>query len=219
MNQSEFGFNSFTLKWIAIITMVIDHVGYVLFPEQIAFRIVGRIAFPIFCFLLVEGFVHTKNVQKYMVRLLIFAFISEIPFDLAFSGKWFYFGYQNVFWTLFLGMLMLFLISKAGNEKIWTFIIAAGICTAAFLMQCDYSAGGIAIIFILYYFKDRPLIKYIVLALILIFGFGGIEAAGLIAIIPMLLYNGRRGPSMKYFFYLFYPCHLAVLVLISIAAG
>lgn len=219
MNQSEFGFNSFTLKWIAIITMVADHVGYVLFPEQVAFRIVGRIAFPIFCFLLVEGFGHTKNVRKYMIRLLIFAFISEIPFDLAFSGKWFYFGYQNVFWTLFLGMLMLFLISKAGDKKIWIFIIAAAVCTAAYLIKCDYDAGGIAIIFILYYLKDRPLVKYIVFALILILGFGGIEIAGLITIIPMFLYNGRRGPSVKYFFYWFYPCHLAVLFLISVAVG
>ncbi len=217
MSQVKFGFNNFTLKWIAIITMAIDHIGYVLFPQQIAFRVVGRIAFPIFCFLLVEGFSKTRDVKKYMIRLLVFAFISEIPFDLAFSGEWFYFGYQNVFWTLFLGMLLLFLISKTGNRKIWIFVLAAVICAAAFLINCDYGAGGIAIIFILYYLKDQPVLKYIIFSLILIFGFGGIEIVAVITIIPMLLYNGRRGPSMKYFFYLFYPCHLAVLYCISLA--
>ena len=101
--------DSFQLKWIAIITMLIDHVGAIFFPGNLVFRYVGRIAFPIFCFQLVEGFFHTRNIEKYMLRLGIFAIISEIPYDLAFRGNILDFEHQNVFFTLFLGILMLYL--------------------------------------------------------------------------------------------------------------
>ena len=80
------GLNSFQLKCIAVITMIIDHTGAVLFPGELMFRYIGRISFPIFCFLLTEGFFHTKDVRKYMLRLGIFAVVSEIPYDLAFRG-------------------------------------------------------------------------------------------------------------------------------------
>ena len=80
------GLSTFQLKWIAIITMLIDHIGAVLFPYELGYRIIGRIAFPIFCFLIVEGFSHTRDVRRYMVRLGIFALISELPYDLAFHG-------------------------------------------------------------------------------------------------------------------------------------
>lgn len=129
------GFSGSTIKLIAIIAMFIDHTaatilermmmraGYMLatinagamadwiaghkllFIPYIVMRMIGRFGFPIFCFLLVEGFVHTHNRKKYALRLFLFALISEIPFDFAFRGEWFFSGYQNVFFTLFLGML------------------------------------------------------------------------------------------------------------------
>lgn len=129
------GFTGSTIKLIAIIAMLIDHTaavilermmmreGYMLamsntdlMPSWIAghrllyfsymtMRLIGRFGFPIFCFLLVEGFLHTHNRIKYALRLFLFALVSEIPFDFAFRGKWFYTGYQNVFFTLFLGLL------------------------------------------------------------------------------------------------------------------
>ena len=85
------GINTFTLKCIAIISMLIDHIGMVLFPEQLIFRMIGRLAFPIFAYVLVEGFFYTKNINKYLLRLGVFAIVSEVPFDLAYSGKWFSF--------------------------------------------------------------------------------------------------------------------------------
>ena len=97
------GLNSFQLKCIAIVTMLIDHIGAIIFPTQMGFRIIGRFSFPIFCFLLVEGFHHTKDVKKYMIRLGIFALISEIPYDLAFRNVFLEFERQNVFFTLLLG--------------------------------------------------------------------------------------------------------------------
>ena len=98
------GINSFQLKWIAVITMIIDHTGAVLFPDDMVFRYIGRIAFPIFCFLLVEGFFHTRDVRKYMLRLGLFALISEIPYDLAFRDTVLEFEHQNVFFALLLGV-------------------------------------------------------------------------------------------------------------------
>ena len=107
-----FGLSSFALKCIALITMIIDHVGAILYPEARVLRIIGRIAFPIYAFLVAEGFYHTKNVKKYMLRLLLFALVSEIPFDLALTGQILEFGHQNVFFTLFAGLLLMELYSR-----------------------------------------------------------------------------------------------------------
>ena len=82
--QEIFGLNGFVLKCIAMVCMLIDHTGAVLFPQYRILRIIGRIAFPIYCFLLVEGAMHTRDIRKYELRLLGFALVSEIPFDLAF---------------------------------------------------------------------------------------------------------------------------------------
>ena len=214
MNYKFGVFTGNMLKWIAIITMVIDHMGAILFPQYQILRIIGRLAFPLFAFLLVEGYVHTSNLKKYLGRLLLFALIAEIPFDIAMYSQAFYWGHQNVFWTLFLGLLVLYLIDRL-PEKWMGLIAGIAIMVVAHLITTDYGAGGIIVIFALYYFRAKPLIKYIVMAAVFILVFGGIQILGLIVIIPMLLYNGQRGKySMKYFFYLFYPCHLIVLQLL-----
>lgn len=93
--------NAFHLKILAIVTMLIDHIGMIFFPNVMLFRIVGRVAFIIFAFLLVEGTQHTGNFEKYLLRLLLWAFLSEIPYDFARSGSYFYWEEQNIFWTLF----------------------------------------------------------------------------------------------------------------------
>lgn len=207
--------NGNMLKWIAIITMAIDHTAHVLVPtmllEYTVMRYIGRLAFPIFCFLLVEGFLHTSNVKKYLTRMLIFALVAEIPFDLALSGQAFYWWYQNVFWTLFLGLLVMYLIKRFPAK--WMILVAGlGGMLVAHLLNTDYGAGGVLLIFVFYYLKERELLKYIIMALLMIIGYGGSQIFSLIAIIPMLLYNGERGKfSMKWFFYAFYPAHLMVL--------
>ena len=215
--------NSFTLKWIAIFTMAVDHIGAVLFPNIIQFRCVGRIAFPIFIFLLVEGFFHTKNIRKYILRMLVFCFISEIPFDLAFYGTFFNWKHQNVFFTLTIGLIMLALIQ---NRKNWhQFGIVLLCMLGAYLLSTDYSAGGILLIYMFYLFRntdaDSPdyirkfLCKAAGLGAVSLFAFGAIECFSLFAMIPVFFYNRKRGPSLKSFFYIFYPAHLLVLYLIS----
>ena len=115
------------LKWIALITMLIDHIAatmmqYFDIVEQLfnidtefiynVMRGIGRISFPIFCFCIVEGFIHTRNIKKYLIRLFIFAVITEPIYDLAFFGIPLYLGYQNVLWTFLIAILMLMAIKK-----------------------------------------------------------------------------------------------------------
>lgn len=225
--------NGFVLKLIAIVTMLIDHIGAVLFPYEMLFRYIGRIAFPIFVFLIVEGFYHTRNVRKYELRLLLFAFLSEIPFDLAFNGAVLEFHSQNVFFTLFLGLLLLDMIQKVEKKGIWEFILLIGFMALAYIMMTDYDAGGVLLIYVFYKAREKNIIKIIGLAAISLFVFGLIECFSLLAFIPILLYNGQRGfgfrresggramtfsaTVMKYVFYIFYPAHLLLLHFIDAA--
>lgn len=213
--------NSFQLKWIAIITMVIDHVGAVLFPHHMMFRVIGRIAFPIFCFLLVEGFFYTRDIYRYLMRLGVFAVLSEIPYDLAFHGRVLEVGGQNVFFTLFLGVLLMYLMEKNRNNgslpvrSMYVLLIM----WAASVFRTDYSYRGILLILIYYLLHDRKELKIPVGAAWNIFFYMNIrnlaripvQYFGAFASVPIALYNGERGPKIRYFFYLFYPCHLLIL--------
>lgn len=211
--QERFGLNGFTLKCIAMICMFIDHTGAVLFPQYMILRIIGRLAFPIYCFLLAEGAVHTGDIRKYGLRLFLFALISEVPFDLAFFGR-IYWEHQNVFFTLFLGVAAIGLIKSAKNEI--TIILAAigGIFLADWL-NTDYGGFGIVLILSYYFLHEKKLLRHVAMAAenILLRGLG-VQAYASFAALPMMLYNGRRGPSLKYFFYVFYPAHLLILYLI-----
>ncbi|MDD3361658.1 MAG: TraX family protein [Hespellia sp.] len=223
-------FSGGTLKLIAIVTMLIDHIGaailyYSVYTEAgislyYATRRIGRIAFPIFCFLLVEGFLHTHDVKKYATRLGIFCLLSEVPFDLALTGNensvWMH---QNVFWTLLIALLVLVGLRLIENKipvtaSAWQGIltvlcIAAG-CTLAYLMHTDYDYKGVLAICILYLLRAHRGRQVIAGALCFLW-----EPWALIGFIPILLYNGKRGMSVKYFFYLFYPVHLLLLYLIA----
>lgn len=210
--------NSFQLKWIAIITMVIDHVGAVLFPHYMTFRVIGRIAFPIFCFLLVEGFFHTRDIYRYLMRLGAFAVLSEIPYDLAFHGRVLEIEGQNVFFTLFLGVLLMYLMEKNRNVPIRIVYVLLTMWAAS-VFHTDYSYRGILLILIYYLLRDKKELKASVGAAWNILLYMDIrnlaripvQYFGAFASVPIALYNGERGPKIKYFFYLFYPCHLLVL--------
>ena len=207
-------FNSFQLKWIAVLTMAVDHVGAVLFPQYLIFRYIGRISFPIFCFLLIEGFFHTRNIEKYMVRLGIFALISEIPYNLAFSNMLLDTSKQNVFFTLFLGVAMMYILEKSGSP--WLKIIWVSLFSwMSILLRCDYTYKGILLIGIYYYLRDNWNIKAVLGSGWNFFWGNTIQFYGAFATIPICMYNGERGKSMKYFFYAFYPVHLLVLYVIS----
>lgn len=201
----------------AIQAVLATDAGLKWFAADQVLRTVGRIAFPIFCFLLVEGFLHTKDWKKYAARLLAFALISEVPFDMAVFGAWFNPEYQNVFFTLFVGLLVLEGYRRFESSQIKQILVMLAGCVAAFLLRCDYNVFGIVLIVILYLFRNNR--KYRTLA-------GGLMAAlessscfcaAALAFIPIHLYNGTRGKlRLKYLFYWFYPVHLLILYAIRI---
>lgn len=208
--------------------MLIDHIGLVFFPEVGVFRYIGRLAFPIFCFLLVEGFYHTSNVKKYMGRLLLFAVISEYPFDLMVNRAGFYMEDQNIFFTLFLGLVAIYLMHLVDLKypmeffikSIVNILIAIVFCTIANLLKTDYNVIGVFYIVIFYLYRGRHLFIFLCLEIITIYFYGGIYVQGHMikqnfagfAVLFTALYNGERGPKIKYLFYIFYPLHILVLV-------
>lgn len=215
------------LKLIAAISMLIDHTGDVLFPGQLWLRYIGRLAFPIYCFLLVEGFFHTGDLGKYMGRLLLFGVISEVPFDLAFYEVIFTFRHQNVFWTLFLGLAAVALMNKARFDNIYLDIfvralIAVPFCVIAQLIHSDYRWVGVGLIASMYLFRDFEILRLGSGAFFLVPAFtNSIEYFGLLSYLPVHYYNGKRGFShgragkiLKWIFYIFYPAHLLILAFI-----
>lgn len=206
--------SSFQLKCVAIITMVIDHVGAVLFPEQIILRCIGRVSFPIFCFLLVEGYFHTRDVHKYMIRLGIFALISEIPYDLAFRNTLLEFTRQNVFFTLLAGVVMMYAIRRTNQAGIKIIYLMLAMW-AAQMLGSDYGAKGILLIGLYYFLRDNSRAKIILGALWNFTWSSSVQGYGAMASLPIMLYNGKKGKSMKYIFYVFYPVHLLILYFIS----
>ena len=201
-------------------------------------RYIGRMAFPIYCFLLVEGFLHTRNVAKYAGRLALFALISEIPFDLAIEGKWWSYSYNNVFFTLALGLLAIWALSyvekfyEFWKEKEWEIILgrimvlsAALIIIVGFgafaemVIRSDYGLGGIIAIVVLYLLRGQKMIAFTASVLFLTVITGEIEILAMAMIYPIMKYDGSRGKNMKFVFYAFYPAHLLVLALICVALG
>ena len=229
-------FSGSTLKMIALVIMFIDHIGAVIVQRTMAMegfnhdfwsslywpiRYVGRLAFPIFCFLLVEGFVHTSNVKKYLKGMLLFALISEIPFNLGIAGTLFSLEYQNVFWELALGimaMLSLEMIEKKKSNywiqvvlRIAVIIVFAGI---AEVLNFDYGMYGIISIVALYAFREKRLMQLLIGAVSFYW-----EPVAPLAFLLIALYNGKRGRNIKYAFYIFYPTHLLILYAIARIIG
>lgn len=319
-----------TLKLIAIFTMLIDHTAAtildkllakkmqgldtndlqavldfynenkVLYTTDMVMRLIGRIAFPIFCFLLVEGFIHTRNKKKYMLRLALFALISEIPFDLAFYNKVLEFTHQNVFFTLLIAFSVMMgfqFISEKASDKKWLPLLAvtgailtgcavtyyiygtlqsvnvattqltgkeAGdmntsviIFAACFLiavtlviyyirikrtslqtasvrfadlavliigmavaqvLNTDYSAFGVLTIAVMYGLR-RNRIKSMLGGCITLTIMSMFEFTAFFALIPIYLYNGKRGLKLKFVFYAFYPVHILLLYFICYFMG
>ena len=208
------GLNTFSLKCIAIASMLIDHMGAVLFPYSTWMRIVGRLAFPIFAYLLVEGFVYTRDVKKYLIRLGIFALISEIPFDLAFFGNVVAMKHQNVFFELFLGILVLYLMLKTTDQAQRVMIVIPALLISDWLCL-DYGSWGLLMILAYYVCREKKLLKLaLIVAINLLMGNSQVYAG--LAVLIIALHNRELGPKMKLFFYAFYPAHLLILFFISI---
>ena len=207
-------FSSAVLKYIAMISMLIDHIAasgliFLLFNIAVSMRLyyisrmIGRVAFPIYLFLLVEGFVHTKNTKKYIIRLTLFALMSEVPFDMAFWGGFVNMQHQNVMWSLLICVIML-----CGMKKYPDFsVIFVGMgCFAAWFIKSDYEYIGPLAVGCMYLFRDRVVYRNISAAIIFAF-----EPTAFFSLIPINMYNGKKGKDLKYLFYLFYPAHLLAL--------
>lgn len=221
------GISGSTLKWIAIVTMVIDHTAAVVVKRVLLLangctydslllaytimRGIGRIAFPLFCFLLVEGFFHTHSRKKYALRLLLFALVSEVPFDLALKGKAIELTHQNVFFTLFIGLFVISLMNRFKDRFEYQAIAAAIGMAAAYMIRCDYDWVGILLIVVLYLLHGNRRWQCAAGAAVVCY-----ELPAPLAFLPILFYNGKRGRRLKYFFYIFYPAHLLLLYFVSL---
>lgn len=194
--------------------MALDHTGAVLYPSQIWLRCLGRIAFPIFCFLIVEGFFHTRDVRRYMGRLGVFALISEIPYDLAFRGVPLEYAHQNVFFTLLIGIGMMILLERNREWPVKAVILLLAMWLAV-LIRSDYNFRGVLLIFVFYIFHESRWLAVTAGGLWNFLYQGVIQKYGVLSVLPLALYNGERGRKMKYFFYIFYPAHLLLLYGIS----
>ena len=216
------------LKTIALVCMIIDHVAHylksyfsmVLFttssgPKTLYWlmRCVGRLAFPIYCFLLVEGFVHTRDRKKYGLRLLVFALISEIPWNLAHAHKLFY-SSQNVFFTLFLGFCGIWLFEYFREDRAKQVFGLLALLAVSCFLNADYGMAGYGFIIMIYALRNERLLQAVVGCCLL----PSLWVGGL-AFIPINLYNGKRGfikgRALQYIYYAIYPVHLFILYLIT----
>lgn len=198
------------LKLIGLITMFIDHIGICYNLEVL--RYIGRISFPVYAFLIVNGFTYTKNIKRYLLRLLCFAVISEIPYQL-FKYNRINLTLSNVFVTLLLGLLSLILLKNVQNK----IIKGAGIlliCLCAELLGSDYGFRGVLLVIIFYFAHNRRLIQFIFMSILWICSYGLYGIFGLVSLVFIWIYNPSKVVKYnvsKYFFYCCYPVHLIIL--------
>ena len=208
--------------------MLMDHLWATLLSSQMWLTHVGRLAFPIFAFLAVEGYFHTRSFKRYALRMLLFAVLSEVPFDLMYGGTVFYPVHQNVIWTLLLGLLGIRLTCAA--------VVVLGFALGT-LGMVDYYGAGVLMVFAFYFFRERKwwclLGQLAALYWLNVVVLGGQmypvtlfgreielceQGLALLALVPIWLYRGRQGHHSKafqYACYAFYPAHMLVLALLT----
>ncbi len=208
---------AFDLKNIALLTMVIDHIGFCFYPDVIWLRIIGRMAFILYAFLLVEGFTHTSNLKAYKEKLLFWGLLSEIPYDLVYYNSWSSFEGQNIFFTLLIGLLGLEYAERKKNTFLTVLIIATTMILAKRL-NVEYSMYGVTVIYLFYYFGKRKILYFSSIPMIsLLYGFKKfiLQSFAFLGLIPIYFYNGKRGRKTGVIYYSFYAMHLLLFYLIK----
>lgn len=223
------------LKLIAIISMLVDHVNKgLIYPNLTSsqgflatisdiFDIIGRIAFPLFCFMLVEGFYKTGSRKKYLLNLLIFGVISEVPFDMSTTASFFNKNWNNVMFSLALVLVTIWIIDilkvKMQNRPkvLWylvSFLIVAVMSTVSMLLALDYEHHAILIGYFFYLFYNMPLFA-------IPFGYASMytEPWSLLGFGLTLTYNGKRGKQSKMLGYWFYPIHMLIIGILRLYLG
>ena len=218
--QGKFDVGREALKWIAVATMTVDHVGAIFYPGCDVLRIVGRISFPLFSYLAVLGVETTRDVKKYFTRLLLFGFVSQVPFSLAIGEG--FFDHLNIFFTLSFGVLFVVCLEKRSHWFALPILVS--------LLNFDYSVYGILLIGSMYVFrKNRETGIAAVVLLNLMFLFEWLlQIFSLLALPIILLYNSGNANKpkepgrvvypkwRKYLFYVYYPLHLTLFYLVKL---
>ena len=208
----------FTLKIIAIVTMFLDHYYRIIGgPEWLS--ILGRLAFPIFAFSISEGYSHTKNVNKYLMRLLNFAIIIQLPNFLGFQEY-----PLNIFFTLALGLFCLEILDNNKINIVVRYIVVLYLCFLAEKTGLDYGAYGVILIILFNKLRNNKLYIFIAflalnLVILKIGNLSEMQMYSVFSLVPIFLYNGKKGYGMKYFFYLFYPLHFIFLYFLNELLG
>lgn len=243
MKTTRFDLSSAALHVFAMLLMLCDHLWGTIVPGNQWLNSVGRLAFPIFAFLIVEGYMHTKNLRHYVLRLLLFALLSEIPFNLMLSDRLFNPVHQNVLWTFLLGLGCIHLNELARRRnKTWLSVLTAvgtllGGMLAGYLAMVDYYGVGVVTVLVFYFFRGRRWWQILAQAAALYYlntevlsglyfeaellGFRFTivqQSLAVLALIPLWLYRGRQGYHAKWFrwmCYLFYPLHMLALWALS----
>ena len=218
----------FIIKIIACVTMVLDHIKYAI-PETegILTNYFGRLAFPLYAFLLTEGYVHTKKKKKYYYRMIIFAIISQIPFMLfrTLVGEW---KMLNIMFTLLLGLIAITVYDKEKRKYISIPIIILLIWMGK-ILKVDYGWYGVTTVILLYLLKNnKSFIPFSYLLLLIFYYYSRIKSFNFgteiilyilfswSSTFIMMIYNGKEGKKLKYFYYIFYPLHMIIIYLISL---
>ena len=242
--ENRLQITSTALHILAMALMLCDHLWGTVVPGNDWLTCIGRLAFPIFAFMLVEGYFHTRNLKKYVLRLLIFALLSELPFNLAIGSRWFYPIHQNVLWSFLLSIGLIHLNEKARSKgKLWLQLLTA-LTTTMFgallglITMLDYYHAGVLTVLVFYFFRQRKwwsfLGQLICLWYINVEMLGGLgyelqlwghnfflpqQGFALLALLPIWLYRGKQGfhnKFLQYTYYAFYPVHLLILGILKI---
>ena len=201
------------LKLLACLLMLIDHVGYLFFPDLLALRAVGRLAFPIFAWQIARGYRHTSHLGRYMGRLFVFALLSQIPY------RWFSPGRLNILPTLLAGLWVLWLSDRGGKKG----LLYAGLLVAmGDVLHLQYGSYGLAMIWIFHlYGKDRgkTTLAYVLMSLFFVWldGFSDSMLFQSLSVWALFLIYADWPFQIRlnrYFFYVFYPGHIAFLLLV-----
>ncbi len=233
------GISSFGLHLLAMVLMVLDHLWGTVVPGNDWMTCLGRIAYPIFAFCTVEGYFHTRSFPQYMLRLLIFAAVSEVPFDLLLEGIWLYPFQQNVLWTFLLALMAVHGMEMLRKRKapwlaaLLSILLTAGILLTAMLSMTDYGSYGVLMVLVFYLFRGRRWYHKLLQAaglfyinwflmkgqvfLVTLWGMAfelPRQGLAVLAMLPICCYQGRQGPhnkTIQYAMYAFYPVHMLVL--------
>lgn len=239
LKNSKLNISSAGLHILAMGLMLCDHLWATLFPAEEWLTCVGRAAFPIFAFMIAEGYRHTQDLRRYLFRMLAGALLAEIPFNLIYGGSVFYPYHQNVLWTFLVSLLMIVLLEKSRSRfrPVLAALLSVGIAILGFVLgyviMADYYGIGVLTVLTFYFFRNRDwksrLCQFICLYLLNVRMLGGyyyvIQVSGieievaqqgfaLLALIPIWIYQGRQGirsKAFQYFCYVFYPAHMLLL--------